>query len=491
MKKEHIYFVKGMHCPSCEILIEKKLLETMGIKAVEASNGTNKVLIEYEDRRPTIEELNNIFQKDGYTFFDQPLKTQSSNLNNILKIISVALLVVVGFIFLNKSISSGHLIVNSKSSLPAFFLFGLLAGVSSCAALVGGLVLSMSKQWSELYKEESSFRKKIEPHFLFNLGRLISYGLLGAVLGLIGSKLQFSLGFSSLLVIAVSIIMIFLGLQMLGLKAFSSFQLTLPRFITRYIADENNFKGKYMPFLLGALTFFLPCGFTITAQGLALLSGSALQGSLIMTSFVLGTLPPLLLISFSSVKFLKKPHLSTSFLKVAGVLVLFFALFNINSQLNVLGAPSLNNFKFNFSSGGNNIQGLPPIINGKQVITMNASSTGYSPNYFKVRVGVPVRWEVTDKGTSGCTNAIISRGLFDKQINLTPGETSVREFTPQKPGIYKFSCWMGMISGTIEVVDENTSSKNSSVSLGSNLIVPSGAKGCDSGGGGNTCDIIE
>ena len=91
---------------------------------------------------------------------------------------------------------------------------------------------------------------------------------------------------------------------------------------------------------------------------------------------------------------------------------------------------------------------------GKQVIKMDASSSGYSPDYFKVKAGIPVRWEITDRGTSGCTNAIISRTLFDGPINLVPGTTSVKEFTPPTtPGTYRFSCWMGMINGTIEVVN--------------------------------------
>jgi plastocyanin domain-containing protein len=66
---------------------------------------------------------------------------------------------------------------------------------------------------------------------------------------------------------------------------------------------------------------------------------------------------------------------------------------------------------------------------------------------------VPVRWEITDTGTSSCTNAVISKSLFDGQISLTPGQTSTKEFTPQKVGRYKFSCWMGMVTGTIDVVD--------------------------------------
>ena len=92
-----------------------------------------------------------------------------------------------------------------------------------------------------------------------------------------------------------------------------------------------------MPFIMGALTFFLPCGFTITAQRLALLSASPLQGALIMGFFALGTAPILLFIGFSSVKFFEKPHLSLTFSKVAGFLVIFFAFYNIYNQLNVLG----------------------------------------------------------------------------------------------------------------------------------------------------------
>ena len=292
---------------------------------------------------------------------------------------------------------------------------------------------------------------------MFNAGRLVSYGVLGGVLGAIGSRIGFSLNFASILVIGVSIIMVFLALQMLGVKYFQKFQITAPKFLMKGVANGNNFKGRFLPFLMGAFTFILPCGFTVTAQGLALLSGHFVQGALIMFLFALGTTLPLLGIGLSSVKFSAKPHLSNYFLKVAGILVLFFAAFNINSQLNVLGLPNLDSLAIRPQSvqGGDlpkQEEGLPPIVDGKQVVKMTASASGYNPKYIKVKAGIPVRWEITDKGTSGCTNAIISRKLFDGQISLTPGKTSVKEFTPQTPGKYKFSCWMGMVSGTIEVV---------------------------------------
>jgi len=453
--KTHTYFVRGMHCASCEILIEKKLLDLPNIKSVDANTGKGKVLIEYDGATPSSEALNKIFKKENYIFSDNPLTDPNKN-GNILTSLFVAALFIIGFLILRNSGLSALVNVGSKSSLPAFFVFGLLAGVSSCAALVGGIVLSMSKQWLDIYSYKNSTWQKLSPHLMFNTGRLISYGLFGALLGIIGSQLKISLTFTSLLIMAVSLIMIFLALQMLGVKTFQKFQFGAPKFISRYIADEKNFTGQWMPFILGALTFLLPCGFTITAQGLALLSGNAWQGAVIMLFFALGTAPTLLLIGLSSVKFSSQPRLSYQFSKVAGFLILFFALFNINSQLNLLGFASFSdllNDPAKTSATQTDLSSLPPIINGQQIIKMNATSSGYSPNYFKVRANVPVRWEITDKGTSGCTNAIISKGLFADQIPLTNGQISIKEFTPQKSGKYKFSCWMGMISGVIEVVE--------------------------------------
>jgi len=477
--KEHTYFVSGMHCSSCELLIEKELLKLKDIKSVDASTGKGEVTIEYEDKFPSPEALTELFKKSNYRFSDQPLFPSSvPEKNDFGFVLAVGTLLILGFIGLNRLGLSSLLSVNSQSSLPIFFIFGLLAGVSGCAALVGGMVLSVSKQWNDLYESRNSTFEKMQPHLLFNFGRIIAFGVLGGLLGLLGKRLGISLAFTSFLVLAVSVIMFFLGLQMLGIKYFQKFQFTAPKFLGRYVADESNFQGKWMPALMGALTFFLPCGFTITTQGLALLSGGPLQGALIMFAFVLGTTPVLLGIGLSSVKLSSRPHWANRFTKVAGVLVLFFALFNLNSQMNVLGVASINDLLSKKPAVVARENGLPPTVGGKQIIKMNASASGYQPNFFKVEAGVPVRWEITDTGTSGCTNAVISKGLFEGQISLTPGQVSVKEFTPPKPGKYKFSCWMGMISGTIEVVDKSGQSGNAQ----ENVPVSSGASGCGCGG---------
>jgi len=290
---------------------------------------------------------------------------------------------------------------------------------------------------------------------MFNTGRVVSYVVLGGTLGMIGSRLQISPQFTAYLIVAISFLMIALGLQMLGVRAFKKFQISAPKIATRYIANENNFQGKYMPFLMGAGTFFLPCGFTITAQSLALLSGNAFQGALIMGAFALGTVPMLLFIGLSSIKFSSKPHLAERFSKVAGFLVLFFALFNISSQMNILGFTGFGDIiKQSKVQNVVDEKDLPLIVDGQQVIRMTASASEDSPDYFKVKVGVPVRWEITaDNSAGGCNSSIVSSGLFSGAVNLIPGQVSVKEFTPQKVGKYRFSCQMGMISGIIEVIN--------------------------------------
>jgi len=452
-----------MHCASCEILIEKKLLDLKNIKSADASTAKGQVVVEYEVSRPAPKELNKLFREENYRFSDfnrqsaegteAVAKEGKDRANPTLVAFNIAMLIVVAFLFLDKIGISGFLSVNSSSSLAAFFGFGILASLSSCAALVGGIILSMSKQWAELYGENSPAIKKIQPNVMFTLGRIISYGIFGAILGAAGSKLQISLQFTSVLIIAMSLFMFALGLQMLGIKFFRRFQLSLPKSVTRYVANENNFKGKYFPFLMGATTFILPCGFTITTEGLALLSGSVFLGAMIMLAFVLGTTPILFSIGFSSAKFLAKPHLAERFSKVAGFLVLFFALFNISAQMNVLGFSVFNLLPSRVQSPAAGQSGLPPIVNGKQVIKMTAYASSDDPNYFKVMAGIPVRWEILADGARGCNSSIVAAGLFPDQIPMVAGQTSAKEFTPEKPGKYRFSCTMGMVAGTIEVVN--------------------------------------
>lgn len=101
------------------------------------------------------------------------------------------------------------------------------------------------------------------------------------------------------------------------------------------------------------------------------------------------------------------------------------------------------------------VTGLAPTVDGKQVIKMDVMAVSYNPNHFTVKVGVPVKWEITSSGQPGCDSGeVIANGLTDPiYLNPNQGQVTVKEFTPQAPGTYRFSCPMGMVRGTIEVVN--------------------------------------
>ncbi len=209
-----------------------------------------------------------------------------------------------------------------------------------------------------------------------------------------------------------------------------------------------------MPVVFGAVTFFVPCGFTLIAQAQALESGSFFSGLAIMTAFALGTLPVLLLISFSSVKFYKDPKFSNSFRLLSGLLILFFALFTLNSQFGILHLPSISSTKVQAA----NVPLTAPEINSQaeipasQVMQMEVKGFEYFPKVITIKAGIPTKFEITDNGSIGCARAVYARGLYQDVILLEPGLNTV-EFTAPAAGIYQVSCSMWMVEPITVVVE--------------------------------------
>ncbi|MFA6322296.1 MAG: sulfite exporter TauE/SafE family protein [Candidatus Buchananbacteria bacterium] len=301
---KQIYYIQGMHCASCEINIEQILAKHPGVKKADVSLSKNQLTLIYDQEKPTIEELNKIFSSAGYKFSETPILSQPIGKINLGLPILYAVALIGLFFLLNRLGLKFITNIGAESSLPAFFLFGLLAGVSSCAALIGGLVLSLSEQWLQLCGQSKNFWQKTKPHLLFNTGRLIGFALLGAGLGLIGQKLKISNTISTLLITLVSALMVILALQMLGVKSLQRFRLAPPKNLGKKVANSSFTQGKLMPLIIGFLTLLLPCGFTLVAEGAAVISGSPWRGLLIMTFFALGTLIPLLAIGLFSTKLL-------------------------------------------------------------------------------------------------------------------------------------------------------------------------------------------
>ena len=208
------------------------------------------------------------------------------------------------------------------------FIIGIIASLSSCLAIVGGLILSMSAKVAQ--SEGSSNAKR--PLALFHTGRIIGFAVLGGVLGFIGEAIGVNFLLSAILGLIASIVMIILGFSLVGI--FKKNRITLPSGIFSFFRKVEN--AVWAPMIVGVGTFFLPCGFTQSMQISALSSGSFTSGFLIMLFFALGTLPVLAILSFGSVSFAQSRY-APLFFKSAGVVVIGLGIFALLSGLAGIG----------------------------------------------------------------------------------------------------------------------------------------------------------
>jgi hypothetical protein len=267
---------------------------------------------------------------------------------------------------------------------------------------------------------------------------------------LIGQNLRLSAGFATTMIVVVSVIMAILALQMLGIRPAQRFQLALPKSLTHRISNSDQKVGRFTPFIIGGATFFLPCGFTIIAQGLAVLSGSALRGGLIMGAFALGTFIPLMVIGISSSKLLANERWSEGFQKTAGLLILFFVFFNLNNQFNFGRL-----FAFAVPTTQITDNGQTSSSSTAKVIKIVYTTAGdIQPSTFEIKRGQPVRFEVEVKDDGyGCMSTIMIPKLYNTPQYLQKGKVLIMEFTPDQTGTYQITCAMGVPRGIIKVVD--------------------------------------
>ncbi|MFT4008270.1 MAG: heavy metal transporter, partial [Lacrimispora sp.] len=126
----------------------------------------------------------------------------------------------------------------------------------------------------------------------------------------------------------------------------------------------------------------------------------------------------------------------------------------------------------NEAGGGSGESKNVKIEDGVQVVNSTLSPGKY-PN-ITVQAGVPVKWVIdAPKGSiNGCNNRMLIRDL-DIEYSFKTGE-NVIEFTPEKTGKIRYSCWMGMIRGTINVTEdavaEGDNSEDSGSSDGSGVL---------------------
>ncbi|MBU6214547.1 sulfite exporter TauE/SafE family protein [Patescibacteria group bacterium] len=324
--------IQGMHCKACTILTESEAQELPYITRAKADLKHHTVTVEgaLESKLPQeiAAELTERLRSHGYTVSverrRQPVKWSDFKLAVPIALAFAALFVLLQKLGLVNFVGGGSMTYGTA------FAIGVVASLSTCMAVVGGLVLSMSATFA---KEGD----RVRPQVLFHVGRLLSFVLLGGVIGAIGSAFALNTTATFVLTVIIGLVMLLLGINLLDIFHWSKrLQPAMPAFMARHTYGIAQVNHTLTPFLVGVATFFLPCGFTQAMQLYSLGTGSFVAGALTMGSFALGTLPVLGLLSFSSFS-IQRSSWAGVFFKTAGLVVILFALYNLLNALVIIG----------------------------------------------------------------------------------------------------------------------------------------------------------
>jgi len=211
-------------------------------------------------------------------------------------------------------------------SLLSALLVGLLGGVH-CVGMCGGIVAAFSFR---LDRSQLPFRL----HVGYNVGRVLSYTLFGALAGALGGSLNLleirplQIG----LYVLAQGVMILLGLYLAGwnqwVLVFEKaggllWKRVQPLF--RKLLPVTNLPGAL---LAGMVWGWLPCGLVYSVLVAALAAGSATSGAALMLAFGLGTLPNLLGMALFAQQL--QPFMQQAAVrKIAGLLVAGFGVWGL------------------------------------------------------------------------------------------------------------------------------------------------------------------
>jgi sulfite exporter TauE/SafE/copper chaperone CopZ len=447
--------IKGMHCKSCTIIVAEELNKIPGVKHTCVSLKTNSATISFNDE-PTELQIDQAIDRAGYIVGndEKPMfsKDKSTYGQFFLSLAWIAIiflvLKVLGFSGIN---FSG---LGDNKGLMALVV-GITAGFSTCMALVGGLILGLSARYAEKH-QSATVSQRFKPHLFFNLGRIVTFFILGGVVGLFGSFFRLNSSITGLLTIGIGFVMLILGAQLTEIfPRLSNKGLTLPAGLAKFIGINQKKDKEYShknAIVLGGLTFFLPCGFTQAMQLVAIGSGSFVTGSIVMGLFAIGTAPGLL--GVGGLTSVVKGKFAKVFFRFAGALVVLLSIYNISNGLNLTG------YKFSLDSGQSSGSVSAPIDKNviilKTIFTPSQGTQDISPNTFNVEVGKSYMLSIEAKGDGqGCMSTIMIPGVYDTPMLITKGMLTL-PFKIDKAGSYNITCAMGIVRGSIIATDGST-----------------------------------
>lgn len=453
--------IEGMTCSSCELRIENALKKLEGVTAVKADYSKSNTSVTFDSDVLGLADIINAVSKAGYKAYEKSGIKNEQSRGSINHLVGIGIILLALYVIVKHTIGFNFIPeVNQSMGYGILFVVGLLTSLH-CIAMCGGINLSQCVA----YKHSSGSGKgNLKPSFLYNSGRVVSYTVIGGVVGGIGSVVSFSGGAKGIVAIIAGLFMVIMGTNMLNIFPWlKKINPRMPKIFGNKIYGNN---GKNGPFYIGLLNGLMPCGPLQAMQLYALGTGSVAAGALSMFVFSIGTVP--LMFGFGAISSMLGKKFTGKLLKVSAVLVMVLGFIMIGRGFMLSGVNTT--FADSMSNGN-----IAVAQDGLQVVSIDLKPDSYTP--IVVQKGIPVKFIINAEAENinGCNNAIIIPE-FNIEKALEPGENII-EFTPEKTGTIPYSCWMGMIGSSIEVVDDL------------NLVTPEDIKAAEAGAvtGGNCC----
>jgi len=227
----------------------------------------------------------------------------------------------------------------ADSALVAALMLGLFGNVH-CLGMCGGIVGALSGRTlvPEAAPLEGWRANPFLETLLYNLGRISSYAVAGAVAGAAGVAVTGWLGAPGVLTLRglFGLLMLAAGLSLLGwgraMRVLERLAQPVWRQVSRGIGTLRPVDRPWKALAIGAAWGWLPCGLVYAALAGAIASGSALDGALFMTCFGVGTLPLLLaagVIAGGMGRWLARAPVRT----VAGVAIAVFGVWTLSGAV--------------------------------------------------------------------------------------------------------------------------------------------------------------
>lgn len=353
--------INGMTCVNCQSRIEKKLSETSGIIKAKVSYNKGTADIAYDTDEISQKEVIRVIENLGYRVVTGP-QGKAVDLERVI----AYLILIVSFYVLLQQFGILNLLVpnqlaDSRMGYGMLFVVGLLTSVH-CIAMCGGINLSCCLPKPAASKRtDSGFMHKggaqngeqtkadrisaFVPAFAYNAGRVVSYTVIGMILGFAGMLLGGGSGgglsafFQGIIKLIAGVFMVIMGVNMLELFGWmKKFSLRMPRFFASAVGRKKRNGGG--PFFIGLLNGLMPCGPLQSMQIVALASGNPITGSLSMFFFSLGTVP--LMLGFGSLVAALGKKFTQTVMRVGAVLVAVLGLAMLSQGVSLTGLLTAN-----------------------------------------------------------------------------------------------------------------------------------------------------